>query len=367
MAAVLLLLTSCQGSGTAAMLDGTSIAMRHAQFLGMEEGEGYVSVSITNPWDTTATLHRYVLVPRDAEMPAHLPEGEVVRTPVQASVVYTSVHCALIDEFGAFGAVKGVCDSKYISLDRCRRGIADGSITDLGEGSSPDIERIIDLQPDAILLSPFQNSGNYGRLGKLGIPIIECADYMETSALGRAEWMRFYGMLYGKEAVTDSIFAAVEAEYDSLRALVPPDAKRPTVIADLKFGSSWYIAGGNSTTGRLFADAGADYVFASDGNSGSTPYDPEVVFDRAQDADVWIIKYNQASPKTYSELAHDYTNYAQMKAFLTHNIYACNTGIVPFYEETPYHPERLLKDYIRIFHPSLLPDHKLRYFDKLCE
>ena len=68
----------------------------------------------------------------------------------------------------------------------------------------PDIERIIDLRADAILLSPFENSGGYGRLEQIGVPIIECADYMETSALGRAEWMKFYGLLYGKEHEADS-------------------------------------------------------------------------------------------------------------------------------------------------------------------
>lgn len=363
--AVLLLLTSCQGGGTAALSEGRSVEMQYASLLTMHEGKGYVSVEIANPWDSAAILHRYVLVPRDTELPASLPEGEVVRTPVANTVVYTSVHCGLIDEFGAFGAVRGVCDSKYITLDKCRKGLADGTITDLGEGISPDIERIIDLSPDAILLSPFQNSGNYGRLGKLGIPIIECADYMETSALGRAEWMRFYGLLFGRANAADSIFDAVAQAYNDLKALTKDVKQKPRVIADLKFGSSWYISGANSATGRLFADAGADYVFADEPTSGSVPYDPEVVFDRAQDADIWIIKYNQAAAKTYDELAHDYANYAQMKAFKTRSIYACNTAKVPFYEETPYHPERLLKDYIKIFHPALLPDYQARYFSPL--
>ena len=63
---------------------------------------------------------------------------------------------------------------------------------------SPDIEKVIDMHPDGILLSPYENSGGYGRIEKLNVPILECADYMETSALGRAEWVRFYGLLFGK-------------------------------------------------------------------------------------------------------------------------------------------------------------------------
>ena len=81
---------------------------------------------------------------------------------------------------------------------------------------NPDMERIIDLHPDAILLSPFENSGGYGRIEKLNIPIIECADYMETSALGRAEWMRFYGLLFGAAPQADSLFAEVDSCYSDL-------------------------------------------------------------------------------------------------------------------------------------------------------
>lgn len=364
--AVLLFLTSCQGGSTAAMSDGQSVEMKHAQLLKLSEGDGFITAEITNPWDTAKVLHRYVLVPRDAKLPENMPKGDVVRTPLTNSVVYSSVHCSLIDEMGGFDAVKGVCDVQYIVHEKCKAGLSKGTIADLGDSSTPNIEKIIDLSPDAILLSPYQNS-DYGRLKKLGVPIIECADYMETSALGRAEWMRFYGLLYGHQEAADSIFNAIEKEYNALKALVPAKEKKPRVLADTKYGSSWYISGGSSTTGQLFADAGADYIFADEKSSASVPYDPEVVFDRAQDADIWVIKYNQATDKTYAELAGEYANYAQIKAFRDRNIYACNSSKVTFYEDTPFHPELLLKEYVKIFHPACLPDYELKYFKKLCE
>ncbi len=364
---LLLSVTSCQSNGNGSESKGTAIAMKYATLLKMEEGDGFINVEISNPWDSASVLHRYVLVPRDADLPTNLPNGELVRTPISNAVVYSSVHCQLIDEFGAFGAIKGICDAQYMTIGKCLDGLKKGTIADLGDGNEPNIEKIIDLQPDAILLSPYQDSGNYGRLGKLGVPIIECADYLETGPLARAEWVRFFGLLFGKAEKADSIFANTEKEYNALKAIVPANEKKPTVIADTKYGSSWYISGNNSTTGQLFADAGAAYIFADEASSTAVPYDPEVVFDRAHDADVWIIKYNQATDKTYDELARDYANYAQMKPFRTHNIYGCNSSVVPFYEETPFHPELLLKDYIKIFHPNCLPDYKLRYFKKLCE
>lgn len=207
--------------------------------------------------------------------------------------------------------------------------------------------KIIDLHPDAILLSPFENSGGYGRVGKLGVPVIECADYMETSPLGRAEWLRFYGLLVGQAQKGDSLFAQIEKEYLAVKALAAKATFHPTVLSDLKYGSAWYIAGGQSTTGCLYADAGAAYVFAALPNSGSVPMAFETVFDKGENADFWLIKYNQSHDKTYRELQKDYSLYARFKAFRERRIYGCNTHRIPFYEESPFHPEVLLKDMVK--------------------
>ena len=365
-----LFLSSCGGrSKTAsALANGDTIPLRYAENLTLMSYPGYTLATLRNPWDTLHTLHTYILVPKDRELPAHLPAGTVVRTPLSKSVIYSSVHCGLMDNLGVFGSIGGVCDLKYIKLlavhEACRR----GAIADCGDGMNPDMERIIDLHPDAILLSPFENSGGYGRIEKLDIPIIECADYMETSALGRAEWMRLYGLLLGKEAQADSLFAGIEKEYLTLTQQVKSqNLKRPTVISEMKNSSAWYIPGGNSTMGRLYQDAGADYVFAYLSNSGSVPLAFETVFDRGGNADIWLIKYNQPQDKTYSELERDYAPYARFKAFQDRKVYGCNTNHVPFYEESPFHPELLLKDLIKIFHPELLPDYDLKYFSNLAE
>lgn len=258
-------------------------------------------------------------------LPADLPEGTLVRTPLSKAVVYSSVHCGLLNQIGALKSIGGVCDLKYIKLQEVQDGCRTGSITDVGNGMNPDIEKIIDLHPDAIMLSPFENSGGYGRVEKLNIPIIECADYMETSALGRAEWMRFYGLLFGEAQKADSLFAEVEKNYNELKALVAPLSSAPSVISELKNGSAWYVPGGKSTSARIYADAGANYVFANDEHSGSVPLAFETVFDKGQNADFWLIKYNQAIDKTYKELEQDYAPYTGFRAFKERNIYGCNT------------------------------------------
>ena len=155
----------------------------------------------------------YILVDKEKPTPTHLPEGTVVKVPLERSMVYSSVHCNLFKQLESLDAVAGVCGLQYIKVPEIQEGCRNGSVTDCGNSMNPDIEKIIDIHPDAILLSPFENSGGYGRIEKLNVPIIECADYMETSPLGRAEWMYFYGLLTGRKAQADSLFRKVEQSY----------------------------------------------------------------------------------------------------------------------------------------------------------
>lgn len=361
---------TCGNGGKASFVraGGDTLCMKYAENLRVVRYSDYTVAVLRNPWDTLKTLRTYVLVDRQDSLPERMPENAmVVRIPLERCMVYSSVHCSLFNELGALRRIAGICGLEYMNVPEIKEGCRNGSIVDCGNSLNPDVERIIDLHPDAILLSPFENNDGYGKLGKLGIPLVECADYMETSPLGRAEWMRFYGLLTGTSGRADSLFREVEKEYLRVKELAARSEKRPTVISDLKYGSVWYISGGGSTTGKLFADAGADYVFSDVKNSGSVPMAFETVFDKGQLADCWLIKYNHPEDKTYRALAAEYAPYSRFQAFRERRIYGCNTYRIPYYEETPFHPDRLLKDMVKIFHPELLGDYQTRYFMKLEE
>ncbi len=364
-----LFLSACGGGGRASVCkDGEEADTLHFDYaanIKILRYKDFTKVDLRNPWDTLKTLHTYLLVPKDRELPAHLPEGTVVRTPLRRSVVYSSVHCSLLEKLGAADGIGGVCDLKYINLPAIQDGCRRGSIADCGSGMNPDMEKIIELRPDAILLSPFENSGGYGRIDKLDIPVIECADYMETSALGRAEWIRFYGLLFGVAPAAESLFAEVDSCYARLKFRAALSSVSLSVVSELKSGSAWYVPGGRSTTGRLFGDACGRYAFADDRHSGSIPLAFETVFDKAGDADVWVIKYNRDRDMIYADLKAEYVGYTGFKAFKTRNIYGCNTAKVPFYEETPFRPDYLLADLIQILHPEIGDLGGLRYFCKL--
>lgn len=358
-------LCGCRGKGNMQTVgQSDTLALKYATRLSIMEGKGFTMVKLADPWNTGHTLHTYVLVPDSAELPSELPKGTLIRTPLKRSVVATSVHCSLLLSLHRLNAIAGVCDRQYIHLPQVQELCEKGTIVDCGSSLSPTIETIIDLHPDAIFLSPFQNSGGYGRLEELNVPIVETADYMETSALGRAEWMRFYGLLFGAKIEADSLFEEVERNYQELSRLAKTDQQRKSLMMDKQTGSVWYVPGGKSTMGRLMADANADYIWADDDHSGSVALPFESVLERAGEADAWLFRYNGSQPMTYATLLSEHAGYKQFKAFREQAAYGCNTENSGFYEETPFHPDLLLRDFIIIAHPALQIGEP-RYFHKV--
>ncbi len=361
---IAVLLTACGGAKKKAsqQAEGDAIAFKYATQISIEKFDGYTVATIKNPWKEGMVLHRYVMIPADQEVPNHIPSGTIVRTPLKRAVMFTTMHCAMLMEFGKQSCISGVADLKYIKIPWIQEQVAKGRITDVGDGMSPVIEKIIDEHPDALFLSPFENSGGYGKLEEINIPIIECADYMEASPLARAEWLRFYGMLFGCEERADMLFQSVDNSYQQLKALAAKAKTKPSVLVDKVTGSVWYVPGGKSTIGQMIKDANGQYAWADDEHSGSISLPFETVLERAGDADVWLFRYSSDHDITYDELLSEHHGYNQINAFKQQTAYGCNVENSLFYEESPFHPERLLGDFIHILHPELEIMYSMRYF-----
>lgn len=384
-------LLSCQGGKTAAGMEegGDTLQMKYAQLLTIvshDEGS-YTEVKVHNPWKEGTELHRYILVPKGKEGDATMAklagqahgEGkaaatlgvktDTVRTPLTSNLVFTAPHCQLLTELGCQNAITGVCDKDYINIPEIKsRAQADAKVAhpimDCGSSMQPDIERIIALHPEALLISPFENSGGYGKLDKLRIPIIETADYMETSPLGRAEWIKLYGLLLGSSK-PDSLFSAIEKEYLQLKAEA---AKLPlglSILTERKTGNVWYVPGGKSTMGILLRDAHAKYIFADDQHSGSLSMSPEQIIAKGNQVDVWAFKYFGGNALSKNDLLAEYQGYQALKAFQTGTVYETDTSCEPYFELTSFHPEILLREFIILSHPEAGDKFgKLRFYKK---
>ena len=444
----LLVLTACQGGKTTAgeAEEGDTLKMKYAKLLTIvkygEKGTAssdkdaedaeyqYAEVNVANPWKAGTLLHRYILIPKGEEgdktvtrLALQRTSGmgcttDTVRTPVERSAVFIAPHCQLMYELGCQQAIRGVCDLNYINIPDVRKraasagkassenassgnsssenassgnASAQNSIVDCGSSMAPDIERIIALKPEAILVSPFENSGGYGKLDKLHIPIIEAADYMESSPLGRAEWMKFYGTLFGKdknisttvvgkalttvagkaseatlpascELKADSLFAKIEKEYLKLKAEAGKLPKGLSILTERKTGNVWYVPGGQSTIGILLKDANARYIFSDDKHSGSLPMSPEQILAKGSQVDVWAFKYFGGAPLSQVQLLQEYDGYKALAAFSRGNIYQVDTSTVPYFELTSFHPELLLREFIILAHGSRFG--KLKFYKK---
>ena len=349
--------------------DGESVGMRYARYLSISDCGSYTVADITNPWDTARLLHRYILVPQDSPLPQDIPQGTLVRTPIDRIIVYSSVHASIIDALGASDRIAGVCEPEYMTCRAVLDGVAEGRITDCGSSVSPSIERIAGAGGQVIIASPFQN-GSYGAAGKLGIPIIEAADYMENDPLGRTEWIRLFGLLLDCTDRADSLFRAAETGYNSIRDSVARHirdngAHRPTLLAERKYGASWDVPGGASYMVRIYTDAGADYIFSGTTTSANVNMSFENVLREGIDADIWVLKYWSPRPMTYASLEAEYSLYSRFKAFQNRQVYGCNTYSSTYYDDIVLHPSWILEDLAAVFHPDLFPDREQRYFKPL--
>lgn len=325
----LLTMFACGGQQTKDKAAG-SIPMRYAQLLTMTDS----AATISDPWQQGKTLQR-------------MPLRELHRV-----VVFTTSHCQLMEYLGVANRIVGVCDLQYILIPDIQKRVKEGKIVDCGNSMSPDIEKIIALKPDAILLSPFEGSGGFGRLEKLGIPIIQAADYMETSALGRAEWMRYYGRLLGCSQRADSLFHAVDSTYAALKAYAQKLPAGRSILTERKTGATWYTPGGASTIGTIIRDAHGGYAWSDDQHSGSLALSVEQIISKGGQSDVWSFKYNGTKPLTKEDLLQEYHGYEALKAFQTGEIYECNTSRVPYFEEVSWRPDYLLREMIQLLHPT---------------
>lgn len=363
---ILLLFPSCKGKGgSTASHAGDPIDMRHARNIEMSQiGDGVTLVTLRNPWDTTKNMSRYALVEKGYQVPGNLPAGTVtIDVPLDRSVVYSGVHVSLIDELGAGHAVSGVCDASFINDAIIRSNLKKGLIADCGSSQSPNLERIISLRPQAIILSPYEKSNETARFARAGINVIEAADYMEASPLGRAEWMRFYGRLYGRGKAADSLFAEVEKRYSDLKDRTGHTGARPAVLFDRVYSGVWSVPTPNSVTGKMIVDAGGSNPFAGNARNGSATLSVEEVVYKAKDADIWLIRYYEPG-LSLKTLGTENAVYRNFKAFATGNVYGANTVEVPLFEDAAFHPDKTLREMIRIIHPEI-ESTPLEYYKKL--
>lgn len=357
----------CRQKTTTAENPDADNQVKYAQGLAIYPYDGYTIVKVTNPWPKAESGYTYVLH-KSGVIPDSLKNHPVIQVPIKSIVVTSTTHIPSLEMLGVENTLAGFPGLSYVSSDKVRALIDSGQVRELGSVQSLNTEIAIDIEPDVIVgYGIDNNNATLDNLQKSGLKVMLNGDWHEQTPLGKAEWIKFFGALYGLDDKAAKIFSDIEKDYNNSLDLVDDIATRPTVMAGAIYQGQWYMPTGNSWGALLIAQAGGNYLWSSSAGAGSLSLPFEAVYEKAQDAHIWI---GPAQFTSLREMAADNPHYKKFLSYQNKKVYSFSTkkgktGGVIYYELAPNRPDLVLRDMIKILHPNLLPDHQLYFFEKL--
>lgn len=366
-----LALASCQGNhtetNTAQNTPVTRDSLHYAKRFAIKHEKEYTILEIYGNKDNQNVTSTFILYP--GKKPVYSIDAYYVKIPVKRVASMSSVYSLMLMALGEANSIAAIDNAEYYTNPFIQKQVSEGKIIELSKGPQIEVEKTLALKPD--LLLTFGMGDPEGDLDKkllqAQVPVAISLDHLEETPLARAEWIKFYACFFNKQRMADSIFSASEKKYQELKAMVKEEAKKPTVLTEIKYGDTWYVPSGISYMASLIADAGGDYFWKDDQKTGSTPLSFETVYAKAKDCDVWINTYNLNSKKEL--LAYD-ARYGLFKAYKEDRVYNNNKeqnakGYSNYWETAMLQPEAVLADLIAILYPARLPDHVFTYYKKL--
>ena len=368
--ALIICLTACRNHSVNSVVvtdTRTENIMRHAKnVVVIEMGKDHY-VEVKNPWRDGEVLGKFILTQEPIKEPK---KGDtvVIVTPVQSVVSFSSTQWSVFLGLGEIDRIKCVLEGRYAHNPVMKELLSSGKIADVGTEQAADMEKIIAAKPDIMLYSPYFDQSN-DAMKRVGATMFPYADYIENTPLGRAEWIRIVGLLTAQQDKADAWFDEIERRYNALNSLCANVTERPTVFSDLAFNGQWYGAGGKSYIAQLFKDAGTDYIWKDDPSTASFPLDSETILAKAKHADFWRVANSSSLPMTYESLKKENAVYALFDAYKNRKIIVCDIQETGYFETSQIEPERLLGDFIYLFHPEVMaahqPDYQTKYYRML--
>ncbi|WP_164926854.1 ABC transporter substrate-binding protein [Chlorobaculum tepidum] len=304
---------------------------------------------------------RYLLVPEGRPQPSGFVGYTVIRTPVKRIAVFSTTHIGFLDMLGRSDGIIGVSRPEFVNTPAVRSRIRSGAIKAIGMPFSPDVEALLNLEPDLVIAPalPAARKTDYQALVQAGIPVLVVAEWLEPSPLGRAEWIKLFGALVGKEKLARERFAAIESSYLKIAALSRNLPNRPTVLTGLPVKDAWYVPTGGSYVAAMLRDAGASYHWRDLPGTGSVPLTIEAVWPVALEAEYWL---NTGTVSTLDELLAVDSRFGQMRSVRERRVWNNNrlvnaAGGNAYWESGVVRPDLILKDLVMILHPGLLRAH----------
>ena len=346
------------------------LSVAYATGFDVEYHNHYKVVTVTNPWQGAQESFRYILLQCGAPAPTGV-EGALVEVPVENLIAMSTTYLPSIQDLGLTDKLIGLDSHLWTTNAAVRERIDSGDIAEIGSGAAVNVELTLDLDPALVMTygTGFADFDTHPILLQAGIPVALNGDFVEQDPLGRAEWMKFIALFFNREADAAAQFEAISAEYNAIAELTASLTQRPSVLLGSVYNGTWYVAAGDSYMAKMLHDAGAAYLWAGQGNVGALPLDFESVFAVAADVDFWLNPDNSFWFTVENVLESDprYASFAPLERghLYNNNAIVNENGGNAYYEEGAAHPERVLKDLVRILNPHLLPDHELRFYQQV--
>lgn len=309
----------------------------------------------------------FVLAGRDQAVPSDA--GQVIRVPVRSIAGTSTTQATLLRLAGRPEVLTGLAGTAYATDSLLRARIAQGQVREIGNGGELNIEALTALRPDILLTGSFggMQEAQLGQLGGMGVITIPDAEPYEVHPLGRLEWVVLYGLLVGQDSMALALFDQIAQRYEALSAMARKASPQPEVMVSLPYKGVWYVSGGQSYAAKFLADAGARYCWAGDSTTGSITTDHETVLSRTRQARYWL---HPGTVRSLAEIRAQDERLTLLPPFAQGEVWQCDrrrteAGWIEYYETSIARPDEVLADLIHIFHPTLLPDRPLYYYQRL--
>ena len=344
--------------------------IKHAIGFDVSYHQHYKIITVKQPWKNANQVFRYVLVQCGAPIPEGFSADQIIQVPVPSIAILSTTHLAHLEKLGLLDRLVAMSSLDLVYGEQTQNKLKSQGVQDLGRGSTINVEKILALSPALVTTfgtgSPERD--RHPKLLEAGLKVGLNAEYMESSPLGQAEWLKFTALFFNQEERANQVFDGMEARYEKVAAIAKSAQNKPTVVTGFHRNGTWYVAGGKSYVAKYLTDAGAEYLWADDPTSGSNPLSFEEVYRRGRSADFWL--NGSQDWKQKEDIPKSDIRYRDFQAWQTGQMYSANARISPtggndYWQSGITSPDVVLADLVKIFHPELMPDHQLFYYQKL--
>jgi iron complex transport system substrate-binding protein len=297
------------------------------------------------------TVGKYWLTRAKSDEPLPIAARRIA-LPMRRVAMISTTHVPFVSALGKTDAIVAQAHLDQVRDSSLIRSMHAGQVQEIAMGDGVDREKLLTLKLDALFTYPFGQTG-MGSIEKLGIPVIEVNEYREEHPLGRAEWLRFFGTLFGEEQQADSLFAGIRSRYEAIRVNTT-DNVRPTVLFGSVWDGQWWVPPGNSYMARLIEDAGGKYLFTDRKGTGNIAVDMETMISMGSNVDVWgMIASIEGEPGE-----RDFTNgderLMSFKAVKRNQLFMANAARDDIFGQAVIEPHTVLLDLKSCIQPDLV-------------